>query len=59
MQKWSDRSPPKKRSKEESQFDKNCWTGKMPGYKHTREHAGDSQGSRLPAEVITESGNIA
>jgi hypothetical protein len=25
----------------------------------TREHAGDSQGSRLPAEVITESGNIA
>jgi len=31
----------------------------LSGCKHTREHAGDSQGSRLSAEAITRTGNTA
>ena len=31
----------------------------LKGCKHTREHAGDSQGSRLSAEAITETDNTA
>jgi hypothetical protein len=31
----------------------------LSGFKHTREHAGDNQGSRLFAEAKTETGNAA